>query len=82
MCCRYWVDKSSEIHSIVEEMNRSPLVAKWHKTNKITEYGENRPTDVVPVIAPNKSGTRTVFPMKWGFSGKSFLINARAEKAG
>ena len=82
MCCRYWADESPEIRSIVEEMNRSPLVEKWHKTNKITEYGEIRPTDVVPVIAPNKAGLRTVFPMKWGFSGRSLLINARTETAG
>jgi putative SOS response-associated peptidase YedK len=40
-----------------------------------------RPTDVVPVIAPNRHGERAVFPMKWGFSGKTLLINARSETA-
>ena len=69
MCCRYWADESPEIREIVEEMNRSPLVEKWHKTTGITTYGEIRPTNVVPVIASKRSGEKAVFPMKWGFSG-------------
>ncbi len=82
MCCRYWTDESPELREIVEEMNRSPLVERWHKTMAITSFGEVRPGDVVPVIAPDRSGTRAVFPMKWGFSGRSLLINARSETAG
>ncbi|MBQ7535081.1 MAG: SOS response-associated peptidase family protein [Stomatobaculum sp.] len=97
MCCRYWTDKSPELRAIVEEMNRSPLVSKWQRagagrmsgaasgengrTDIIKTYGEIRPTDVVPVIAPDKHGNRAVFPMKWGFSGKSLLMNARSETA-
>ena len=81
MCCRYWTDESPELREIVEEMFRSPLVSRWQKTKKISTYGEIRPTDVVPVIAPNRSGTRAVFPMKWGYSGRSLLMNARSETA-
>ena len=81
MCCRYWTEESPELKPIVEEMNRSPLVGKWLKTGGITTYGEVRPTNVVPVIAPNRAGMRAVFPMKWGFSGKSLLMNARTETA-
>ena len=81
MCCRYWAEESPELRAIVEEMNRSPLVAKWHRTTGITTAGEVRPTDVVPVIAPDRKGERAVFPMKWGFSGRSLLLNARAETA-
>ena len=81
MCCRYWAEESPELREIVAEMNRSPLVDKWHKTTGIKMYGEIRPTDVVPVIAPNRNGNRAVFPMKWGFSGKSLLMNARVETA-
>ena len=79
MCCRYWADESPEIREIVEEMNRSPLVEKWHKTTGITTYGEIRPTDVVPVIASNRSGAKSVFQMKWGFTGRTLLMNARTE---
>ena len=81
MCCRYWVDQSPELRPYVEQMNKSPLVAKWHKTTKVTSYGEIRPTDVVPVIAPDRQGKQAVFPMKWGYSGKSVLFNARSETA-
>ena len=81
MCCRYWADESPEIREIVEEMNRSPLVEKWHKTTGITTYGEIRPTNVVPVIASNRSGEKSVFPMKWGYTGRTLLMNARTETA-
>ena len=81
MCCRYWAEESPELRAFVEEMNRSPLVDKWHKTRGIKTSGEIRPTDVVPVIAPDRHGRRAVFPMKWGFTGKSLLVNARSETA-
>ena len=81
MCCRYWADESPEMRAIVEEMNRSPLVGKWQKTTRVTSSGEIRPADVVPVIAPDRTGARAVFPMRWGFSGKTLLMNARAETA-
>lgn len=81
MCCRYWADESPELRAIVEEMNRSPLVDRWQKTKGITTRGEVRPTDVVPVIASNRAGRRAVFPMKWGFAGRTLLVNARVETA-
>ena len=81
MCCRYWAEESPELREIVMEMNRSSLVQKWQKTTAVKSYGEIRPTDVVPVIAPNRSGERAVYPMKWGYSGRTLLLNARAETA-
>ena len=81
MCGRYFIEESPELRPIIEAMNRSPLVAKWHRTTGITTAGEVRPADVVPVIAPDRKGERAVFPMKWGFSGRSLLLNARAETA-
>ncbi len=81
MCGRYWTEESPELREIVEEMNRSSLMEKWQKTTGIRTYGEIRPGDVVPVIAPNRMGRPAVFPMKWGFSGKTLLINARSETA-
>ena len=81
MCCRYWTDESPELREFVEEMNRSPLVEKWHKTTAVRTYGEVCPGTVVPVIAPNRSGKQSVFPMKWGFSEKTLLVNARTETA-
>ena len=81
MCCRYWVEESAEFQEIIEEMNRSILMGKWREKGGIKTSGEIRPTDVVPVVASNRSGNRAVFPMKWGFSGKSLLFNARTETA-
>ena len=81
MCCRYWIERSVEFQPIEEEMNRSTLVRKWSQTNAVKTEGEIRPTDVVPVIAPDSHGNRAVFPMKWGYSGKSLLMNARTETA-
>ncbi|MBO6268646.1 MAG: SOS response-associated peptidase [Clostridium sp.] len=81
MCGRYWMEDSSEIQEITEEMNRSPLLGRWKEGILVRTCGEVRPTDVVPVIASDRTGRRAVFPMKWGFSGKSLLINARTETA-
>lgn len=81
MCTRFWTEESPELRPIVEEMRRSPLVRKWQHKTAVKTYGEMRPTDVVPVIAPSRTGARAVFPMKWGYSGKSLLVNARTETA-
>lgn len=81
MCCRYWTDESPEMRVFVEEMNRSSLVNKWQGLAEVRTFGEIRPTNVAPVIAPDRSGGRAVFPMRWGFSGRTLLLNARTETA-
>ena len=81
MCGRYFLEESPELRPIVEAMNRSPLVRKFQQSSAVLSQGEIRPTNVAPVIASNKSGHRTVFPMRWGFTGKSLLINAKTETA-
>ena len=81
MCCRYWTEESPELRPIVEEMNRSPLMSKWHGASGIVTYGEVRPTNIVPVVAPDRSGKKAVFPMKWGYTGRTLLMNARTETA-
>ena len=79
MCCRYLLEESPELRPIVEAMNRSPLAARFSPSPR--SAGEVRPSDAAPVLAPDRNGRPAVFPMKWGFSGKSLLINARAETA-
>ena len=81
MCSRYWIDESPELRPFVEAMNRSPLTERFLETGPVTTQGEVRPSNVVPVIASNRRGVPTVFPMKWGFSGRTLLINARSETA-
>ncbi len=87
MCTRYLIELSPELRPIIEEARRSSLAKTM--TDKlgramITE-GEVRPTNIVPVIAPDKNGSRKVFPMVWGFrfSGIAHpIVNARVETAG
>lgn len=65
---------------------KSSLTSKFVDTHArpLTTDGEVRPTDIVPVIAPNAKGIKSVFPMQWGFlarDGKRSLFNARVESA-
>ena len=74
-------------------VSRSPLNGRFSgkcRAGADGSYaGEIVPTDVVPVIAPNRTGERAVFPMQWGFTlpasgeGKRppLIINARSETA-
>ena len=81
MCCRYLLEESPELRPIIEAMNRSPLAGKLFPQSSLRAAGEVRPAEAAPVLAPDKSGSPVIFPMKWGFSGKSLLINARSETA-
>ena len=87
MCTRYALGKDlPELKDIFETALRSSLTSKFidtHARPLITD-GEVRPTDIVPVIAPNAKGVKSVFPMQWGFlarDGKRSLFHARVESA-
>ncbi len=81
MCGRYYIEDSPELQPLAEAMNRSPLADIFRQTTAVLSQGEISPGAAAPVIALNRSGRRTVFPMKWGFGGKPLLINARTETA-
>ena len=81
MCCRYYLDESLDMEPFIKKMMRSPLFGMWSDKSPVKTSGEIRPADVVCVIAPNRSGKRSAFPMKWGYSGKTLLMNARVETA-
>ena len=86
MGTRYWINKADPaIEQIIREMQKSPLINRFlHKqASPILSSGEIHPTDVVPVIAPDKAGKRAVYPMKWGYrlDTKYPLFNARSETA-
>ena len=81
MCCRYLLEESPELRPIVEAMNRSPLTGRLFPGAVSRSSGEIRPADTAPVLAPDRNRRPAVFPMKWGFTGKSLLINARTETA-
>ena len=86
MCCRYYIDPDSEIETYIRAAERSPLKERLERelSKPMLTSGEVRPTDLVPVIAPDKSRIPTVFPMFWGFhlpDSKVPIINARVETA-
>ena len=88
MCTRYALDITQpELKEIIDIARSSRLTTKFVNTHArplITD-GEVRPTDIVPVIAPNSKGEKCVFPMQWGFTArdnKRSLFNARLETAG
>ena len=86
MCCRFYLGSSPELRPIIETAERSPLTQRFttHLKRPLVLEGEVRPTNLVPVIAPSKTGARSVFPMVWGFSlprSRSPLVNARVETA-
>ena len=88
MCTRYALDITQpELKEIIDIAKNAPLTTKFvdtHARPLITD-GEVRPTDIVPVIAPNSKGEKCVFPMQWGFTArdnKRSLFNARLETAG
>ena len=88
MCTRYALEKDlPELKEIADEVLQSLLAQRFVATHAkpIVTSGEVRPTDIVPVIAPNVKGLKTVFPMQWGFlnkDNKRTLFNARVETAG
>lgn len=85
MCARFYIDSDSkELQEIGEQMRRSPLSDKLLRTGSpVLTSGEIRPTNIVPVIAPNRNRTPAAFPMKWGIQipGGPLIINARVETA-
>lgn len=88
MCTRYALEyELPELRDIIESASRSTLASMFLDTHgrPIVTDGEVRPTDIVPVIAPNSKGHRSVFPMQWGYlsrDNKRTLFNARTETAG
>jgi len=85
MCTRFYIEpRSEELDEIMKAAMKTGLARKFLIAGSaVLTSGEIRPTNVVPVIAPNKDGKRTVFPMRWGFRipGRSLVVNARTETA-
>lgn len=63
MCARYWMENTYEMDSIIGEMMNSVLIKLWEKKSQIVTSGEVHPTDVVPLIATNRRGSRALTEM-------------------
>ena len=85
MCVRFIMYSQPEDRDdIIPAVMRSALTKRFEDAGaSVLTSGEIRPTNVIPVIAPDKTGARSVFPMRWGFRipGKSLIVNARTETA-
>jgi len=91
MCSRYFVDMSPELRPIIEQARGTSLASRMvHDLGRpVIAQGEVRPTDIAPVIASNRMGQPSVFPMIWGFFSSDIdntrrsqpLFNARSETA-
>ena len=88
MCTRFYVlPGSPDLEYILAAARKSPLLRRF--VHGLKTSGEIRPTDIVPVLAPDKRGNAAVYPMQWGFrlpAGRTgekgmLLVNARTETA-
>ncbi len=86
MCCRYYMEMSPRLRPIVEAAQSSRLyqrnIARIAKP--LTTEGEVFPDALVPVIASNRAGEKSVFPMLWGYHIQGIarsIANARVETA-
>ncbi len=87
MCTRFFLDESQrELAQIMNLVKRTPLTKRFiYQGHPLMTKGEIRPTNVVSVIAPDRNGKKSVYPMKWGFTDKehgNLIYNARSESAG
>ena len=87
MCTRFHIEREiPELREIMEQSAKTALATRFRDkyARPVLTYDEIRPTDVVPVIAPDSKGNRAVFPMKWGYTlpnSNKPLVNARVESA-
>ena len=87
MCCRYYFSENEPVFKeVLEKALASSLRERFLReyAKPVITEGEVRPTDIAPVIASNRNGERSAFPMKWGFTlpgSKNAIVNARVESA-
>ena len=85
MCTQFFIEPEiEEIVEVLDEARSSRLNDRFIKAGSaVLNSGVIKPTNVVPVIASDKRGRRSVFPMKWGFknTNRPLLVNARSETA-
>ena len=85
MCTQFFIEPEiEEIVEVLDEARSSRLNDRFIKAGSaVLTSGVIKPTNVVPVIASDKRGRRSVFPMKWGFknTNRPLLVNARSETA-
>ncbi len=87
MCTRFFIEQNEPaFQSIFQKAEKTALYDTFRNRlgHMVKTEGEIFPTDVVPVIASNRSGNPSAFPMCWGIrmADGTPLFNARSETAG
>ena len=63
-----FIDSDFDGSSAASSVQNNADADKAGSTSEILSIsGEIRPTDIVPVLAPDKNGNAAVYPMEWGF---------------
>lgn len=79
------MELSPELRPYIEEAERSVLKDKMivKFARPLITSGEVKPQDIVPVIATSRNGTKSAFPMMFGFRAPTgaLVLNARSESA-
>lgn len=86
VCTRFYIDENERLFAPVIAMAKRQKLARifLDKGSPLIAGGEVKPTNVVPVVAPDPAGNKSVYPMKWGFTDSEhgkLIINARQESA-
>lgn len=86
MCTRFYADIDKELKPMITAAQQASFAQQMmiNLSRPLSMSGEIRPTDIAAVIAPDKNGRRTVFPMQWGFHVQGLqhpVVNARIETA-
>lgn len=87
MCTRYFIEPEAVFQEMFGDVRSSALTLRMANafSRQLKTSGEVFPTDIAPVIAPDRHGESAVFPMVFGYSlprSKGPLLNARVETAG
>ena len=80
------MELSPELRPYIEAAGRSSLLEKMTVKlgRPLITGGDVKPADIAPVIATDRKGSMSAFPMVFGFPVKtgSLVLNARTETAG
>ena len=70
MCSSYFLEDSPSLENIAYTASHTRLA--HHMMNffgrPFVSQGRVKPADIVPVLAPDRKGEVSIFPMVWGYS--------------
>ena len=75
MCSSYFLEDSPSLENIAYAASHSRLA--HHMMNfcrPFVSQGRVKPADIVPVLAPDRKGEVSVFPMVWGYTSNRSII--------